>query len=125
MVAACFLTACDTAPPAESEGIRHTIETRFEDQNSEITVHLPEGYETNTSAFEEQTGQPKMTTNQMMVVYLSPVSVLISTHFDFEMIGDSEETRFAFDGWMSVATSKKEERWVFAAGQVGPGPGSQ
>ena len=72
-------------------------------------------------SFESSGGRANMTTDQMVTTYLSPTSVFISTHFDFAMLGPDDGVQFAFDGWMSVAMVKKQNRWVFAAGQVGPG----
>ena len=43
-------TACgNSSAQADSQLIRHIIETRFASQEGEITVHLPEGYESDTS----------------------------------------------------------------------------
>ena len=72
-------------------------------------------------SFKANDVRAKMTTDQMVATYLSPTSVLISTHFDFAMLGPDENVQFSFDGWMSVAMVKRQDRWVFAAGQVGPG----
>lgn len=72
-------------------------------------------------SFEGQGVTPRMTNDEMHVAYLSPGSALVSTHFTFEMMEAGGETRFAFNGWMSVAMVKRQNRWLFAAGQVGPG----
>lgn len=68
-----------------------------------------------------QGSTPRMTTDEMRITYLSPTSTLISTHFYFQMVDEDGNVQFGFDGWMSVAMVKKENGWVFAAGQVGPG----
>jgi len=72
-------------------------------------------------SFEASNARARMTTDQMIAAYLSPTSVFVSTHFDFAMLNADDSIQFAFDGWMSVAMVKKQGRWVFAAGQVGPG----
>ena len=41
------LVACGNAE-ADSEAIRHTVDTQFEEQDGDITVHLPESYSTNS-----------------------------------------------------------------------------
>ena len=72
-------------------------------------------------SFKGNGGRARMTTDQIVTTYLSPTSIFVSTHFDFAMLGPDDDIQFTFDGWMSVAMVKKQNRWVFAAGQVGPG----
>lgn len=47
LLAVCMLAACGVAE-ADSEAIRHSVDTQFEDQNGMITVHLPESYGAST-----------------------------------------------------------------------------
>ncbi len=63
----------------------------------------------------------KLTFDEIHIADLGPTSALVSTHFIYEMDYENNQQDFSFDGWMSIALTKRQQGWRFAAGQVGPG----
>lgn len=70
-------------------------------------------------ALSDSGGKPQMRLDAVRVAKLADGAALVSAQFDFQMLAETGDEMFAFDGWMTVGMVRREKGWRIAGGQTG------